>query len=235
MDEKDTIRGFKSFSFSNSLTTKGTGYNFKMGVIVNATDWLHVGAAIHSPTQIKLTDNYSASMNSDLDASGTYSYDSPKGKYNYSLTTPFRAIGSLGFVIKKMGLINVEYEYLDYTYAQLHSAEAGTFTDVNAGIRDKYTSTGNLRIGGELRVDPFAFRLGYALYGSPFRDGDNVNASRQSISGGVGFREKNIYLDMAYVHTFYSETNYLYDSPNINSVKTDYKSGAVMFTFGVKF
>jgi hypothetical protein len=235
VDAQDTINGFKSFSFANSLTTKGTGYNFKMGVIVNATDWLHVGAAIHTPTQIKLTDNYSASMNSDLDANGTYSYDSPKGKYNYSLTTPFRAIGSLGFVIKKTGLINVEYEYLDYSYAQLHSADAGTFTDVNASIRNNYTSTGNLRIGGEYRMDPFAFRLGYAFYGSPFKSGDNANASRKSITTGVGYRQKNIFVDIAYVYNWYTEYSYLYDSRNLNSVQTDYTNASFMLTFGVKF
>jgi hypothetical protein len=234
-DNLDTINGFKSFTLSNSLTTRGTGYNFKMGVIVNATDWLHVGAAIHTPTQIKLTDNHSATMNSDLDNGVTYSQDSPKGKYNYSLTTPFRAIGSLGFVIKKTALINVEYEYLDYSYAQLHSSDAGVFSDVNASIRDKYTSTGNFRIGGEYRMDPFAFRVGYALYGSPFKAGDNMNASRKSISTGIGFREKNYFIDLAYVYTYYTEYNYLYDSPNLNSVQTDYTGSSFMITFGVKF
>ena len=84
-------------------------------------------------------------------------------------------------------------------------------------------------------MDPFAFRLGYAFYGSPFKSGDNANASRKSITTGVGYRQKNIFVDIAYIYNWYTEYSYLYDSPNLNSVQTDYTNASFMLTFGVKF
>lgn len=234
IDEKDTISDFKSFKYVQNLSTKGNGYNLKVGIIVKPVDWLRIGAAIHTPSILNLKDNYSSSMKSNLDNNIVYDTVSPKGSFDYSLTTPFRAIGSIGFIISKYGLLNVDYEYIDYTYAQLYSSP-NVFGDVNSTIRSRYTSTGNLRVGGEVRLDPISIRAGYALYGSPFNGGENKNANRSSYTGGIGFRENNYFIDFAYVFTKYTEYNYLYDSPTISSVKNDHKSSSFMLTFGVRF
>lgn len=233
IDRADTIDNFKSFSFTQNLTSKGSGVNFKLGTIIKPTDWLRLGASIHTPTSIAFSDAYSSSMKSNLE---TVSYDtvSPKGAFDYRITTPFRAMGSLGFIIAKYALLNVDYEYVDYTYAQLNSSP-NVFADVNKTIRSKYTSTGNLRVGGEVRFDPFSVRAGYALYGSPFAKDENKNASRSSYSAGIGFRENNYFIDLAYVFTRYTEYNYLYDPTLISSVKNNYQNSSFMLTMGVRF
>ena len=233
--KNDTTTNFKSFSYAQNLTTKGNGVNFKIGIIIKPTDWLRVGVAVHTPTVLGLKDEYSSSMHSDL---GTVKYDasSPKGSFDYSITTPFRTIGSIGFIINKYALLNADYEYVDYTYAQLNSSP-DAFADVNKTIRSKYTSTQNIRVGGEFRLDPLSFRGGYALYGSPFKGGDNKNASRTSYTAGIGFRENDYFIDFAYVFTHYTDYTYLYDPTglDLNSVKNDYTNSSFMMTFGVKF
>lgn len=234
IDDKDTISGFKSFKYVQNLNTEGTGINFKVGAIVRVTDWLRLGAAIHTPTGIKFADNYSSYMQSDLDSNITYADSSKEGSFNYSIVTPFRVIGSAGFIINKIGLINIEYEYLDYSSAQLYS-HPNVFGDVNTAIRSKYTSTGNLRIGGEVRFDPIALRIGYALYGSPFKTGDNRDALRSSYSAGIGYRVNNFFIDFAYVRTMYTEKNYFYDPSLVNPVKNNYKASSFMLTLGVRF
>lgn len=234
VDEKDTIKDFKSFSFSQNLTTKGNGINFKMGVILKPSDWLRIGAAIHTPTSLSLKDDYNSSMKSDLDDGVAYDTVSPKGSFDYRITTPFRAIGSIGFIINKNALLNAEYEFIDYTYAEIHSSP-DYFATVNSTIRSKYTSTGNIRLGAEVRFDPISFRAGYALYGSPFKDGENKAADRSSYTAGIGFRENNYFLDFAYVLTKRSEYSYLYDPAISSPVKSDYKNSSFMLTLGVKF
>lgn len=234
LDAKDTINGFKSFAYSQNLTSKGSGINLKLGVIVKPTDWLRVGAAIHSPTTITFKDDYNNSMKSNLDNGITYDTVSPKGSFDYTITTPFKAIGSIGFIISKYGLLNVDYEFVDYTYAQINS-NPNYFTDVNNTIRSKYLQTGNLRVGGEIRFDPISFRIGYALYGSPFNGGENKNANRSSYTGGIGFRENNYFIDFAYVLTKYSEFSYLYDPSFVAPVKNNYKNSSFMLTLGVHF
>ena len=236
IDDKDTIQGFKSLSLTQNLTTKGTGANFKFGVIVKANEWLRIGGAIHTPTTIHLTDYYSSSMNTDVDSGKVYNNASPNGKFNYSVVSPFKAIGSLGFVIEKRALINVDYEYINYAAMQLHSSPE-VFTDINNSIRSNYTSTSNLRVGGEIRFDPLAFRLGYALYGSPYNNGQNVNATKTSYTAGIGFRQNNYFIDFAYAFTMYTAYDYLYDPTglNLNSVKNEYSSSNFMLTLGLKF
>jgi long-subunit fatty acid transport protein len=233
-DDKDTINGFKSFKYVQNLNTEGTGVNFKLGVIVKATDWLRLGAAVHTPTGIKFADNYSSYMESDLDGGINYTDSSKEGSFDYSIVTPFRVIGSAGFIINKIGLLNIEYEYLDYSSAQLYS-HPNVFGDVNTTIQTKYTSTGNLRIGGEVRFDPLAFRVGYALYGSPFKTGDNKDATRSSYSAGIGYRVNNFMIDFAYVRTMYTEKNYFYDPAIVSSVKNNYNASSFMITVGARF
>lgn len=235
IDQKDTIKNFKSFAYSQDLTTKGSGVNFKLGIIVKPTDWLRIGAAVHTPTVIGLKDEYSSTMHSDLE---TVKYDtvSPKGSFDYTVTTPYRFIGSIGFIINKYALLNVDYEHIDYTYAQLNSSP-NVFADVNKTIRSKYTSTQNIRVGGEVRFDPLSFRAGYALYGSPFKAGENKNSSRSSYTAGIGFRENNYFIDIAYVFTKHTEYSYLYDPTGLelNNVKNDYKNSSFMLNFGLRF
>ena len=73
-DEKDTIAGFKSFTLNQNLTTKGNGVNLKIGAIYKASDWLRLGAAVHTPTAINLKDEYNSNMQSDLDNNNNYVY-----------------------------------------------------------------------------------------------------------------------------------------------------------------
>lgn len=233
-DPQDTIAGFNSFKYVTDLASNGTGVNFKFGMIIKPNDWLRIGAAVHSPTAISFRDNYSSYMESDLDNNVRYADSSAEGSFKYSVITPFRAIGSLGFIINKLALINAEYEYVNYSTAQL-SSHPNVFTDVNKTISSKYTSTGNIRVGGELRFDPIAFRLGYALYGSPFRNGDNTSAYRSSYTGGIGYRVNNFFMDFAYVHMNSNETSYLYDPAISTPVKNNYKNSSFMLTLGVRF
>ncbi|MGZ6519826.1 MAG: hypothetical protein ACXVED_19735, partial [Bacteroidia bacterium] len=66
---------------------------------------------------------------------------------------------------------------------------------------------------------------------------NNVDASRSSYSAGIGFREKNCFLDFAYVMTSYKENYYLYSPANviINPVNNTYNASKIMATFGVRF
>jgi hypothetical protein len=233
-DEKDTIKGFKSFKLTQNLDSKGIGVNFKLGVIVKATDWLRLGAAIHTPTRISMNDVYQNVMVSDLE-SKSYTQKSPEGTFTYSISTPFRAIASAGFIIEKRGLLNVEYEYVNYKNARL-SSTPNVFSDVNTFIRQQYTSAGNLRIGGEVRLDPISFRAGYALYGSPFASGLNKAADRSSYTAGIGYRKNAFYMDFAYVLSKHLDYSYLYDpSLNDNVVQNKYTSSSFILSFGVRF
>ncbi|MCD4744789.1 MAG: hypothetical protein K8R58_00650, partial [Bacteroidales bacterium] len=227
---------FREFSIYEDLVTKGSGFNFKFGMIFRATDWVRIGGAIHTPTFFfNMTDKWNTTIESKWDVYTTEKSSSPNGRFDYELTTPMRAIGSLAFIIGKYGLISADYEYVDYSEAKFRSDYYSFFYE-NNNIRKKFTSTGNLRVGTEWRLDMLSLRGGYSLYGNPFKSGIN-DGEQSSFSFGLGFREKNFFIDLAYVHTISSEDYYLYGTNDIivNPVKNDFTYNNFLLTLGFRY
>ena len=81
--------------------------------------------------------------------------------------------------------------------------------EFNEAIDQKYTHASNLRIGTEWRFMPFSIRGGYAVHGSPYKNGINDGVI-SSYSVGFGIRERNFFLDFTYVFSKSSEDYYLY-------------------------
>ena len=148
-DDKDTINGFKSLTQNDYLKTTGSGFNFKLGLIYRPTDWVRIGAAVHTPTFYTLHDEYNTKMTTSFDNGTSYSDDSPSGNFDYELTTPMRAVGSIAFVFGKYGFISADYEFVDYAESRLRSKNYKFFQE-NDDIRQKYTSQSNIRLGAEL-------------------------------------------------------------------------------------
>lgn len=210
IDENDSIPDFKSLKINDELNTYGTGVNLKLGMIYRITDWVRISGAFHTPTFFSLTDEWQRSMSSNLDTIGSFSDKSPVGKYDYDLMTPLRLIGGVAFVIAQHGSVTAEYEVVDYSEARLSEKNiSGNFIDQNDAINSAYTVANNIRIGAEWVVAPFSIRGGYALYGNPFKNNLN-DETEQMISGGIGIREKNYFLDFAYVNSSVKTDYYLY-------------------------
>jgi len=240
-DIKDSIPGFQSFNLQESLHTSGSGFNFKFGIIYRASDWLRLGGAFHSPTFYDLSEEYSSVLNASFDSvpaespssALSYSSYSPLGAFDYRLYTPWRLIGSLALIVGKKGLISGDYEIIDYSSARLRS-EFYSYNSQNEAIDQKYTHTSNLRIGTEWRFMPFSVRGGYAIYGSPFKDGIN-NGLTSSYSLGFGIRERKFFLDFAYVYTKTSEDYYLYSGALTEASSNTIERHKFQSTLGFKF
>ena len=80
-------------------------------------------------------------------------------------------------------------------------------------------------------------RLGFASYGSPYKDVE-LKAPRMNISGGLGYRNKGIFIDLAYTHRLNKDVNFPYrvSSPRANTfAELRDNGGMVMLTFGSLF
>lgn len=226
---------FNSLTYSRFQETSGTGINFKFGAIFRITDMIRIGGAFHSPTFYENTIHYNASMRSDLNLDEyTQLAQSPKGRFEYELTTPLRALGSLGLVFGTTGMIGIDYEYADYSNMRFRSNEFYGFSDENRVIRESFTAQHNIRAGGELRLHPVILRAGVAHYGSPYKSGVNDGAST-AISAGLGFREQYYFVDFAYTYSFFSEDYYLYSLDNLRPVERDFTASSFRVTVGWRF
>lgn len=242
IDENDNDSIFNSFSFHQHLKTRGTGFNFKFGAIFRPIDWLRIGAAIHTPTFYDLEDDYHSSIESSFDNGDEYNFKSPQGNYKYELTTPFKAMGSIGFVIYKTALIGIDYEFIDYSIARLRASDYD-FIDENTSIGTSYRATNNIRAGFEYRFGPFSMRGGYALYGSPYETSQNAESQTiggydfylVSYSAGFGIRDENFFFDLAYVYSKYGEKYYLYEHPLLEPANINFNASKILTTFGIRF
>ncbi len=235
---------FGRFDYSNSASTRGMGYNLKIGAIYKPSNSLRLGFALHTPTYFNFKENYSAVMSSNLtgvsaDADGGHKAESPLGDYGYKMNTPTRLIGSIAYQFEKKGMISLDYENVSYNKIEYMSGRDGyAFSSENTDIQQTYNSVKNIRIGGEYKpADSIYLRAGYELFGNPFvsRSTDalpNNKFSYHTINAGIGYRIENISIDVSYSLAQKTQYNFIY--PSIDPVKYQNNRSELMVTLGIK-
>ncbi len=231
--------GFNSLTYTEYFKTTGKGYNVKIGGIVRVGESLRIGAYYHSPTIYNLTDVYYNELTTtwDADTKKPITSRDPKnnGTFNYKITTPSRISLSAAYVVKKLAVIGVDYELVNYSTASISSTITGIFDGVNTIIKNQYKYGQNLRVGAEFNVKPVFIRLGYNMQGSPFGNTFSGKLVRHTPSIGIGFKsQSNYYLDLTWAGTYTTEYYYLFTTLNSNS-KINYKNSMLAATIGVKF
>lgn len=252
-DPDGSIPTFNSMSYTERFSTTGLGLNLKIGAIFRVNQMLRFGLAVHTPTAMTLTDNYSTGITSSVDLIDpddnelkTYEYgeDSRLSTFEYNLRTPWRAIGSAGLIIKKNGFVTAEVEYVDYGRARFdfnsfNEGDAVYLQELNNTIANKYGQALNLRLGGEITFDKLRLRAGYAIYSSPFNSGVAIeNSVITNLSFGGGYHSKGFFLDIAYVNSNRTEEYVPYtlsESSNFPVINNEMNFAQIVATIGFKF
>ena len=239
-DDANLSPYLKSFERTEYLDTKGTGFNFKFGFIYKPVDFIRIGGAFHTPTAYNtMHDSYGASMIANFDQpplstsnSTSFKATSSDGSYDYKITTPMRALGSVAVIIGQHGLISADYEYIDYSTARLRASDY-SFQNENNTIRNSYAAANNFRFGTEWKAGIYAFRGGYSLYGSPLK-GQNMSGlgSRTGYSFGFGIQDKSYFLDFSFNHINSKDNYYIYGYAPASS--NMYNSNTYSFTLGFR-
>ncbi|MFM9945660.1 MAG: OmpP1/FadL family transporter [Bacteroidia bacterium] len=199
--EDNQALSMDNFTYTENLHTTGGGFSGRLGMIVKPHDYVRLGASIQTPQIIKLDDEYDFKINSTLRNGEYYNFESKKGIYTYSLLTPARYTFSATGIIGKRGFVSADIEKVDYSAMRLRSTDGNNAMEIaNDDIRSKYTSAINYRIGGELVMEEFRLRGGFASYASPFINKETNNLRSDFVTGGFGIKEKNWALDLGIVH-----------------------------------
>jgi hypothetical protein len=256
----DLDNDFDYMAYRENFTLKGIGVNLRGGLIYRPQEYIRLGLAFHSPDMMMLTETFSAGMATDVEnffPSGN-GYDSVASseitgnsseQYRYSTYTPGKIILSGSYVFREVenitrqkGFITADIEFTNYKWMRFGSSDEETqdaraaYKPFNDAIDAIYKSAFNFRVGGELKFNIIMARLGFAYYGSPYKD-KALKASRMNLSGGLGYRHKGIFLDLTYVHRITKDVNFPYrvNAPRANTFANLKDTGGnVLLTVGFK-
>lgn len=220
-----------SYTYNEEKDIVATGVNLKIGAIFRPVNWVRIGAAIHTPTYYVIEDNlfseviYTKRSGADWDP------------ITYDLQSPFRFLGSLAFVLgdnksKMGGTISADYEFADYSDMKYRlKGDIKAENEINNIIKTYYLPTNTVRIGGELKFGTIALRAGYCVMDNPY-DKDINDAGAQSITAGIGYKNKNFFMDFAYAYTTGKSKFTEYD---YNVINLDHVNHLAQLSFGVRF
>ncbi|MES2378826.1 MAG: hypothetical protein V4553_19700 [Bacteroidota bacterium] len=202
-------RGFNS-TYSQFQTTKGEGFNFKLGAIYKVVEAVRFGAVITTPTFLTIDDSFSEGLTNSLSNGSNFANGPIEYPLSYTMRTPFKAAGGISIFAGQYGFITGDVEYVDYSGTRINSNDDYTNSYDNNIIKTTYRSAVNLRAGAELKLGSVALRGGYGIQPSPLKTG---GADTKTVSGGLGYRLGSYYVDAAYMHIKGSRTELPY---NIN-------------------
>jgi len=242
-DYADNISYFDNFTLTQKLSQYGRGINLKAGVIVKPSEMFRIGLSYHMPRYWHITENYSSYISSNYFANGdSWSYTAPQNgegdyKYEYNITTPGRFISGASVIFKKSIIVSAGYEYMNYANTLLE-ADDYSFNDRNKEIEANLRGAGTIKLGTEVRLGPISIRGGAALYQSPYTHFSPAFGKYRNVyTGGLGFRNENFYMDMAFIYTKTPSFRNLYSdyAGNLIATSTNTEDTQVLMTFGFKF
>jgi hypothetical protein len=239
-DIDNTNNQYRSSVFTENLNTSGVGITANIGAIYRFDEMFRAGLSLQLPAIYSLTDTFGRSMTGitrDYHQSVTAS-DNGNG-FTYTLITPARVTLSGAFFFNKNGFISADYEYTDYSTARVDSKNFDFFA-LNQAAKNSMTGVHNVRVGGEYRVDQFAFRAGYNFVSSPFKQGLTLQGYADQfniLSLGAGFRDQGVSFDLTYQYMLNNSTYTPYslnDGSAASAGITTARSN-LMLTFGTRF
>ncbi len=231
------INNFNYLILDEVIKTTGTGFSFKAGLIYKPIDYLRVGFSFHLPTFYEIQEEYYNTVEGSTDEQGVVTAESETGIYEYTLVTPYRINASLGFQIKKVALIDIDYEFVDYSTMKLGDNENGQGRiDDNKYMDILFKSNHTFRGGAEVRYGPIYFRGGASYSTCQFTEESlNSNTDSYSISGGIGYRLSTFYIDFGMRH--YRKKYYygvLSGNPDLDIATIDQAKNNFALTVGFK-
>lgn len=255
----DNDNDFGYFTYHEKFKSSGVGLNAKLGFIYKPKEYIRLGFAFHTPSIMSVKDELSSAITTNTENL----YSTPEMTQttlernngrpvtrNYGQVTPYRAIVSGSYVFREIentqqqrAFITADIEFVNHRGTRFFSgADEADYNGAkeyyeaaNAANKEYLKGALNYRIGGELKFDPWMFRLGGAYYGSPYKDKE-LKAHRIMAAGGVGYRNHGIFIDLTYAHTFNKDVNFPYrlnDKPNTFAAVNNNR-GNLILTLGFK-
>lgn len=236
---------YGGFSISEIDKYSGAGINLKLGGLVRLTDNLRASAYIHTPTFTQLNQEYAITARSYY-ANSTAGSSAPwtTEEFQFNYITPFKFGGGLSYLLGKRGFIGTEYEFNNLKSLMIALDNEPQFTAaLNDALWRQNNNTHTIKVGGEFVLESLRFRGGINYrttpYSKDFIFGAN-NASALTYTFGLGYRGKQVSLDLAYMNTSFKDYRPFYSyEDNTNNYEVGYSTNnsisQIMATINIRF
>lgn len=229
---KGVNRNYNS-TYIQQQFTKGNGFNVKFGAIYKPVEAVRIGASISTPTYYSIDDTYAESLQTGLSNGNSYASGPYQYPLSYTLTTPFKASGGIAVFLNQYGFITGDVECVDYTSTQLHDADGYSSSGDNTDIKTNYRAVVNTRFGAEIRLPAgLLLRGGYGILGSPLKAG---GMDTKTITGGLGYRFSNYYVDLAYMNIAGSQVLTPYTAAYTPTALLNKTNNDLFLTVGIRY
>lgn len=201
----DSISGLE---WQESFTNNGIGFNVKAGFIYRPIPNVRVAASLQSPTWMGITQEYQTSVTALFRNSAPYTVAYENQTFDYSVRSAPQARLGAAYVFDKYGFISVDYQFIPIKWS-------GTATEgleyLNDDIKAQLQNQHNIRFGAEVRLNTIYLRGGYNWLSNPF-DLTTQDATQNTYSFGIGYRQNKFTLDLGYAIQRQSINFYPYSS-----------------------
>ena len=215
----------RGMEYMPSVSTYGSGINFKIGAILRPIPSLRLGVAYHTATVVDIIRDYYTLMNTSFGNGDHYTAQSLVNSFSWGYSSPNKLLLGASVQLGEKAMLSVDYDMVWYDNISFHTGYKDINAAMDASTKLDFGKSNNLRVGLEVRpLSRLYLRGGYALYGSPFNDevekyidkGDtfygNYKTHTDNYSLGLGWRfAGGSSLDVAWVKSTSHYTNhYLY-------------------------
>lgn len=133
-DREAVGRYNSNWALFDNYRVNGTGFNFKLGVIVKPIQELRVGLAFHTPTYYNLSETYSDThmvfdYPFNMDYNQTWANDGYPVSNSYNFKTPWKVIASVAGVIGNNLIISADYQWDSYSKMRYSDADMYGYYD----------------------------------------------------------------------------------------------------------
>lgn len=227
----------QSSLFDSFLRSSGNAFSFSLGAIAKLNDYVRLGGAYQSPTWYRIIDDFSQSADTDfIDKNpniGAIDFSVVNLFGEYRIATPAKYTGSLAIVFGRNGLLSFDYDYQDFSRAELRPTADPNFSSENAFISNELGGVSTIRLGGEWRIQRVSLRAGYRFQQSPFKN-STFWGDLNGYSGGLGYSFGPNRIDLAYVRTRQDTGTTLYDG-GLSEIGIDRITNYFSFGYTLQF
>ncbi len=248
---------FQKLGFYETIYGKGTGINASLGAIIHPTDYLRIGISLKSPTVTNVRETFQASIDPmQYDNGDSYTKTTLQFSNSYRLINSYEARFGALILFEKTGILQFEAGIKDYTQTRFEArgtSGSTAFSQLNREISDFLQFSYSLRGGGEIKLDNFYIRAGYAyisgalneqgqIYYDLQGDAQKLDIAQHIVSAGIGYRINNVFFDVAFLRQMQKDKFLPYSIdfnryPNLQPLPTAVSSinlNDIVFTLGFR-